>query len=121
MFHTADKTEREDPLGFFNIHSVAKLPKKLKGDPLVGIFLKKVQCRKNLQGVPLVSTGIVYYAGNLFGSVPWVNIGVFSKFCKLLIELFWSLQVVLRKTLTKEKRRLKIRQLKNKGYYSWFR
>ena len=25
------KTEREDPLGFFNIHSVAKLQKKLKG------------------------------------------------------------------------------------------
>ena len=28
-------TEREGPLGFFNIHFVAKLEKKLKGDPLV--------------------------------------------------------------------------------------
>ena len=25
--HNAEKTEREDPLGFFNIHSVAKLQK----------------------------------------------------------------------------------------------
>ena len=33
-------TEREDPLGFFNIHSVAK-QKKMKGDPFVGIFFKK--------------------------------------------------------------------------------
>ena len=28
------KTERGDPLGFSNIHSVAKQQKKLKGDPL---------------------------------------------------------------------------------------
>ena len=28
--HNAEKTEREDPLGFFNIHSVAKL-KKIEG------------------------------------------------------------------------------------------
>ena len=38
------KTEREDPLGFLNIHSVAKLQKKLEGE----FFLNKVaQCRKN--------------------------------------------------------------------------
>ena len=30
----AKKTERGDPLGFFNIHSVAKLQKKLKGRTL---------------------------------------------------------------------------------------
>ena len=43
------KTEREDPLGFFNIHSVAKL-QEIEGGPSVGneVFLKKVaQCRKN--------------------------------------------------------------------------
>ena len=41
------KTKREDPLGFFNIRSVAKL-QKIEGGPFVGIFLKKVaQCRKN--------------------------------------------------------------------------
>ena len=31
------KTEREDPLGFFNIHSVAKLQKTEREDPL-GFF-----------------------------------------------------------------------------------
>ena len=32
--HSAEKTERGDPLGFSIIHSVAKQQKKLKGDPL---------------------------------------------------------------------------------------
>ena len=44
-----EKTEREDPLGFFNIHSVAKLL-KIEGRAFRGekVFLKKVaQCRKN--------------------------------------------------------------------------
>ena len=41
--HNAEKTERDDPLGFFNIHSVAKLQKKLKGalSWLKKFFLKK--------------------------------------------------------------------------------
>ena len=29
----AEKWERRDPLGFCNIHSLAKCQKKLKGDP----------------------------------------------------------------------------------------
>ena len=33
--HNAEKTEREDPLGFFNIHSVAKL-QKIEGGPFRG-------------------------------------------------------------------------------------
>ena len=81
-------------------------------------FLKKVaQCQKM---DPLVSSGIVCYAGNLFGSVPWANRYILASseiFLELLVELFWSVQVVLKKTLTKshgysrlfskEKRRLK--------------
>ena len=48
------KTEREDPLEFFNIHSVAKL-QKMKGDPMVKKNLKKVaQCRKNLWSRPVL-------------------------------------------------------------------
>ena len=43
------KTEREDSLGFFNIHSVAKL-QKIEGGPFGGKKLKKLQCRKNLKG-----------------------------------------------------------------------
>ena len=57
--HNAEKTEREDPLGFFNIHFVAKL-QKIEGGPFRGnFFLKKVaQCRKNLKGGPF---GLVRY------------------------------------------------------------
>ena len=94
------KTEREGPLGFFNIHSVAKL-QKIEGRPFGGKNLKKVaQCRKNLKGDPLVSSGIVCHAGNLFGSLPWANrynLASSQNFVELLVELFWSLQVVLKK------------------------
>ena len=50
------KTERGDPLGFFNIHSVAKQQKKLKGGPFEEKnFRKKVsQCRKKLKGEKVV-------------------------------------------------------------------
>ena len=40
--HNAEKkTERGDPLGFFNIHSVAKHQKKCRGDPLGKFFFRK--------------------------------------------------------------------------------
>ena len=39
--YNAEKTERGDHLGFLNIHSVAKLQKKLKGDPLGNFFSNK--------------------------------------------------------------------------------
>ena len=46
------KTEREDALGFFNIHSVAK-HQKIEGGKIF-IFGKKIwQCRKNWKGGPL--------------------------------------------------------------------
>ena len=49
------KTEKGDPLGFFNIHSVGKY-QKLKGDLSV-IFLffekKSHRAKKNLMGCPL--------------------------------------------------------------------
>ena len=52
------KAEREDPLGFFNIHFVA-------------------QCRKKIErGDPLVSPGNVLRGKkkkNLFRLVPWAN------------------------------------------------
>ena len=47
--HSAEKSERRDPLGFFNIRSVAKYQNKLKGGPFGDIkkFSKKVsQSRK---------------------------------------------------------------------------
>ena len=69
------KTESGDPLGLFNIHSVAKL-QKVKGGP----FEKKISRKKCLRmpkkterGGPLASSGIVCYVGDLFGSVPWAK------------------------------------------------
>ena len=46
----------------------------------------------------------ICYAGNLFGSVPWANRYILASsenFVELLVELFWSVQVVLKKTLMK--------------------
>ena len=75
---------------------------KVKGEPFVGNFFFKVaQCRKNLKGDPFVLSGIVCYAGNVFGSVPWANryILAFSgNFVELLVELFCSDQVVSKNT-----------------------
>ena len=67
------KTERGDPLGFFNIYSVAKQQKKIEGGTLWdrNFFRKKVsQCRKKLKG----GSRPVWYVTrenrkNLFGSV----------------------------------------------------
>ena len=71
-------------------------------------FSEKVpQCRKKTEREdPLVSSGIVCYAGNLFGSVPWATRYILAysvNFVELLVELFWSVQVYfgLKKTLTK--------------------
>ena len=52
---------------------------------------------------PLVSSGIVCYAGNLFGSVPWANryryiLASSENFVEHLVGLFWPVQVVLKNT-----------------------
>ena len=62
--------------------------------------VKKVaQCRK--KSIERVWYGIVCYAGNFFGSVSWANrynLASSENFVELLVELFWSLQVVLKNT-----------------------
>ena len=70
------KTEREDPLGVFNTHFVAKQQKKLKGGPFGENFFsgKEVsQCRKKLTGGTLWSRPVWSVTRenrkNLFGSV----------------------------------------------------
>ena len=79
---------------------VAKL-QKIEGGPFVGkkVFEKKSHSSEKMD--PLVSSGIVCYAGNLFGSVPWANRYILASsenFVELLVELFWSVQVVLKNT-----------------------
>ena len=58
------KTERGDPLRFFNIHSVAKHQKKCRGDPLGKKFSKKSRSAEKMKGgtLWLVSPGMVCYA-----------------------------------------------------------
>ena len=49
------KTEKEDPLGVFNIHSAAKQQKKSKGDPSGKNFFpekKSHKAEKNWKGGP---------------------------------------------------------------------
>ena len=71
------KIERGEALGFLNIHSVAKFLKN-EGGPLG----EKSKCRKRTKmGDPLVSSVIVCYAGNFFGSVPWAKRSNL-KFCR---------------------------------------
>ena len=62
--HNAEKTERGDPLGFFNIHSVAKHQKNAGGTLWEKNFSKKSLAvpKKNERGEPLVSPGMVCYA-----------------------------------------------------------
>ena len=83
--------------GFFNIHSVAKLKKNEGGPFEEKKSRKKVsQCRKNLIGDPLASSGIVCYAGNLclrFSSLGQrVQFGVFLKFCRTILVTSGDLQ-----------------------------
>ena len=104
--HNAEKTEREDPLGVSNIHSVAK-QQKIEGGPFneKKILEKKVsQCRKKTErGDPSVSPGMVCYAGkqekpSWFSSLgQMVQFGAII-FCRTFVELFWSVEVVLKNT-----------------------
>ena len=92
--HNAKKTEREDPLGFFNI--ILLQNQKIEGGLSWG---KKSHSAEKMDA--LVSSGIVCYAGKLFGSVPWANRYILASsenFVELLVELFgqfrWSVLVV---------------------------
>ena len=75
--------------------------KKLKGAfrGEKSFFGKKSHSAETMD--PLVSSGIVCYAGNLFGSVPWANRYILASsetFVELMVELVWSVQVVLKNT-----------------------
>ena len=82
------KTERGDPLGFFNIHSVAKhqkvfpeknltMPKKLKGDPLAFFNIHSVaKQQKNWRGDPLgkkIRKKVSQCRKKLKGGTLWCN------------------------------------------------
>ena len=97
------KTEREDPLGFFNIHSVAKLQKIEGGDPFVGKFFfeKKLHsAEKKSKGGTFRSRPVLYVTRETFLVQFLGPTGTFCgllNFVELLVELFWSVQVVFKK------------------------
>ena len=74
--HNAEKTERGDPLGFFNIHSVAKHQKNARGTLWGKIFVSKksLAVPKKMKGGSLWSRPVWYVTRknrkNLFVSVP---------------------------------------------------
>ena len=100
MSHNAEKTERVDPLGVFNIHFVAK-HQKIEGGTLWGkkFFRKKsLKMPKKTERVdPLVC-----YAGKQENPFWFSSLGQIVQFGAIIyrrtfVELFWSVQVVLKK------------------------
>ena len=89
--HSAEKTERGDPLGFSNIHSDVK-QQKIEGGPFgEKIFRKKVsQCRKKVEGGPF---GLTRY-GMLRGKTGKTFLVQFAKphgaiiFCRTFTNYF---------------------------------
>ena len=94
------KTERGDPLGFFNNHSVAKHQKNA-GGPFGEIFFSKKKSRsaeKNEREESLVSPGMVCYAEKQekpfsFSSLDQIVHFDAIIFCRTFVELFWSVRV----------------------------
>ena len=97
------KTERGDPLGFFNIHSVAKHQKNA-GGPFEEKKFRRKKFRKKCLAVPkkmkgsLVSPGMVCYAEKQekpfwFSSLDQIVHFDAIIFCRTFVELFWSVRV----------------------------
>ena len=98
------KTERMNPLGVFNVHFVAK-HQKIEGGPLGKIFFRKKSLtmpKKTERGDPLVSPGMVCYAGKQEKPFWFSSLGQMVQFgaiifCRTFVELFWSVQVGFQK------------------------
>ena len=95
-----------DPLGFFNIHFVAKHQKKCRGDPLgKNFFFRKSLAvpKKNERGESLVSPGMVCYPEKQekpfwFSSLDQIVHFDAIIFCRTFVELFWSVRVDRKKS-----------------------
>ena len=102
------KTERGDPLGFFNIHSVAKHQKNAGGPFGEKFFFRKKSLavpKKNERGESLVSPGMVCYAEKQekpfwFSSLDQIVHFDAIIFCRTFVELFWSVRVDRKKRVT---------------------
>ena len=89
------------PFGIFQHPFCRKTAKKLKGDPLGEKNFRKRSLavpKKNWKGDPLVSPGMVCYAGKQekpfwFSSLDQIVQFVAIIFCRTFVELFWSVRV----------------------------
>ena len=87
--HNAEKKlEGGDPLGFFNIHSVAKFQKKTERGTLWEIFFsgKKSRNAETERGNPSVLFGVVCYAGNILARFLGPT-GTIWRLLKILVKL----------------------------------
>ena len=70
------------------------------GDPLMEEIKKSRTVPKKNKGWTIWSRPVLYVTrGNLFGSAPWANrynLASSQNFVELSVELFWSLQVVIK-------------------------
>ena len=100
---SAKKTEREDPLGFFNIHSAAKHQKISNRGPFGEFFSKKVSMPKKLKGGTLKSLP-VWYVTRKKGKTFLVlfarpNESIWDhKIVKNFEELLWSVRELKKKS-----------------------
>ena len=101
-------TEREDPLGVFNIHFVANpfCSEKIDGGPFgekIFPVKKSHNAKRTEKGDALVSPGMVSYAGKQEKPFWFSSLGQMVQFgavifCRTFVELFWSVQMVLKNT-----------------------
>ena len=106
------KTERRNPLGFSNIHFVAKHQKNAGGPFEEKKFRKKNSEKKCLavpkkieRGDSLVSPGMVCYAEKQVKPFCSSSLGQIVQFgaiifCRTFVELFWSVRVDRKKRVT---------------------
>ena len=91
----------------FSTSILSQNSKKLKGDHLGKIFFRKSHnAIKTEKGDPLVSSGMACYTGKQEKPFWFSSLGQMVQFGAIIfgrtfVELFWSVQVVFKKTLTK--------------------
>ena len=99
---TMSKKLKRGTLQDFSTSILPQNSKKIEGDTLEKFFSEKKSrnAKKTERGDLLVSSGILCYAGNLFGSVLWVNRDNL-KFCRTFGRTILVTSGVSKKTLTK--------------------
>ena len=103
--HNAEKTER-GTLWDFPTSILSQNSKKNEGGHWGKIFFRKKSLtmpKKTERGDPVVSPGIVCYAGKQEKPFWFSSLGQMVQFgaiifCRTFVELFWSVQVVLKNT-----------------------